>query len=248
MTNTEEMVDAPDWLADWREWLEDDLFQQVHGLVRQRDVFRSWNALVEAAAPESKTNGLFHQWVNHNYVTSVSVGVRRMCDAKGRTRSLVRLLGEIKANASELTREWWIGRWHPPTDNPTAAYLESFDRLSSGGDHVDPEIVNDDLDRLGDVCCTVKRYVDKHVAHVDADRFTVKPVTLGEVHTAVDVVYEVFHRWYQLVTNAGLATPFAEPWEHIFTVPWIGQPDASAIFASRQAESEELEEHLGTQR
>lgn len=130
MTYEAEPADSTSWLDDWSEWLEDDLFQQVHQLVRQREVFKSWNEIVDVAVPESKTRGLFHAWVNCNYVTSLAVGVRRMCDQDTRTRSLVRLLNEIEDHAAELTREWWAGRWWPEGDDPPDHYLDRFDELS----------------------------------------------------------------------------------------------------------------------
>lgn len=244
MTYETEPADSTSWLDDWSEWLKDDLFQQVHQLVQQREVFKSWNEIVDVAAPESKTRGLFHAWVNHNYVTSLAVGVRRMCDQDTRTRSLVRLLSEIEENAAELTRDWWAGRWWPEGDDPPDRYLDGFNELSSGGDHVDPAVVRADLEKLADACKVVKGYVDKHVAHIDGDRQSLGPVTLGDVHTAADTVYEVFHRWYQLVTNTVLTVALVEPWEHGFTVPWITDDEASEIIARREAESKVLENRL----
>ena len=49
-------------LARWSDWLEEDLFQQIHELARQREVFKSWNEIVDVASPESKRRGLFHTW------------------------------------------------------------------------------------------------------------------------------------------------------------------------------------------
>lgn len=235
---------SPDWLEDWREWLEGDLFQQVHEILQQRLVFKSWNEIVDVAATDSKTPGLFHAWVNHNYIAALAVGVRRMCDRDTRTRSLVRLLEEIKEHAPELTREWWMGRWWPPDDEPSEPYLAQFDELSSGGDHVDPAVVQADLDRLTEVSGVIREYVNKFVAHLDGDRARVGPVTLGELHEAADTVYEVFHRWYELVTNVTLTVPAIEHWETVLTRPWITEEQAFAIFERRRAELKQLEQDL----
>ena len=70
-----------DRLERWRKWLEDDLFQEIHQLVRQREVLKSWNEIVDVASLESKRHGLFHAWVNHNYIDSLVMGVRRMSGA-----------------------------------------------------------------------------------------------------------------------------------------------------------------------
>lgn len=182
--------------------------------------------MVDIASPESKTRGLFHAWVNYNYFTSLAVGIRRLCDPDSRTRSLVRLLTEIEEHVAELTGDWRVGRRSRAGGEPSERYLKEFDELSSEGEHVDPALVRKDLEELHKALEAVKPYVNKYVAHLDADRKSFGSVKLGELHAAVDRVYQVFHCWYQLVSNVILTAPLVEPWEHGFTVAWITEDQA----------------------
>ena len=93
------------------------------------------------------------------------------------------------------------------------------------------------------MCDDVKRYVNKHIAHLDADRDAVS-LTLGDVHGGADTVYEVFHHWYQLISNTSLAVMDPQPWEYIFTAGWIGEDDAAGLFEARSRDSKELEDRV----
>jgi len=244
MAQNNEQIGLPEWLAGWQEWLEKDLFEQVHGILLERQVFRSWNEIVDAAVPESKAPGLFHNWVNQNYFAALAMGVRRMCDLNSQTRSLARLLEEIKEHASSLTKDWWMGRWYAPDEAPPENYVKAFATWSSEGEHVDPEVVQRDLDILRDCRSAVTPYVNKYVAHLDKDRASAIRVTLGEVHAAAESVYRVFHRWYQLVTNVALSVPVVGAWEQVFTVRWITDEKAREVLARREVELRELEKGL----
>lgn len=119
-----------------------------------------------------------------------------------------------------------------------------FDELALGGDHVGPAVVAADREKVVGACAVVKGYVDKHLAHIDAHGSTNTSVKVGDVHGSVATIYDVFHRWYQLLTNVVLGVPLVEPWEETLTIPWITEAQASEIFSRRSAEAEELENRL----
>ena len=78
-----------------REWMQ-ELQGPIWGMLNSREVFRSWNELVGAAAWPEHTNGYFNEWVNRNYFSSLMVTIRQMNDDRRDTRSLRRLLRNIK--------------------------------------------------------------------------------------------------------------------------------------------------------
>lgn len=230
----------PDRLENWRNWLDDDLFDQIHEIVLQTEVLRSWNEIVDVAPTEAKTDGTFHWWVARNYVVALAVGVRRVVtDRYPGTRSLRNLLVDIQEHTDELTEDWWMSRWWPTDVSRDEAYAEIFSKLSSGKDHVDPEVLQLDLDRLDSVGVAVKDYVDKNLAHLDPDRREHPSITIGDVHEAVDVAYTIFHRWYQLIADVSLGYRIPTQWEHTFAVPWVTPAEADEIAARREAEAAE---------
>ncbi|MDE0675181.1 MAG: hypothetical protein F4Z79_00350 [Acidimicrobiia bacterium] len=78
-----------------RTWLQ-ELQGPIWGMLNSREVFRSWNELVGAAEWPEHTNGHFIQWVNRNYLRSLMVTIRAMNDERRDTRSLRRLLQNIR--------------------------------------------------------------------------------------------------------------------------------------------------------
>lgn len=80
---------------DLREWLR-ELQGPIWGMLNSREVFRSWNELVGAAEWPEHTNGYFNEWVNRNYRSLLMVTIRAMNDDRRDSRSLRRLLRDIK--------------------------------------------------------------------------------------------------------------------------------------------------------
>ena len=223
----------PEHLERWDEWIRGDLWKEVHEIVQQVHIFQSWTEAVEAADEKSKKPGFLHNWTAHNYLDSIAVGVRRLSDRDDRTRSLRRLLEEVEEGAEQLTREWWMSRAPEDLEDTWAA---QFEEISRGNPNVDAGVVREDRKRLVNACEIIKAYVDKHIAHLDADREEIEMPTIGDAHDAISVIYQVFHRWYQVITGAALALVQPPRWEHVLAMPWIDIETAASIADRRREE------------
>jgi hypothetical protein len=170
------------------------------------------------------------------YAQTQAMAVRRQADRHPNAVSLAKLLSEVTEDAEELTPEWWIGLWDIPEDDEyERAYARGQWNDEFGGqvgNHLDPAVPAADLKRLHEGSKAVKKHVDKHVAHSEdpgplpRDPGSAAPtatLTLNEVHDVVDLIGEVFTRYYSLFEAAGMATlepqiqhdwlaPFREPW------------------------------------
>jgi hypothetical protein len=154
--------------------------------------------------------------------------------------SLGRLLHEVSQDVEQLTPEWWIGMWEIEDED---AYERGYARRlwenefgGEVGDHLDAAIPAADLERLFEGAQAVRDHVDEHIAHSEDPGPEVKDpgaappeptLTLNDVHDAIDVIGEVFQRYYSLFEAAGM--PILEPaiqhdWLAPFRVPWI-RPD-----------------------
>jgi hypothetical protein len=70
-----------------------------------------------------------------------------------------------------LTRERFVARYDPDPHFKRfgeAAFEERF--AGDARNHVDPKIVEGDLDELRAASQSVERYVDRHIAHSDRQR------------------------------------------------------------------------------
>lgn len=93
----------------------------------------------------------------------------------------------------------------------------------------------------------MKRYVDKYIAHLDSDRSDIELPKISEGHQAVLAIYQLYHRWFQIVTGSALVPPDPVPWEYIFTVPWLSKDRAAEISDRRRSEiREEMRELVVT--
>jgi hypothetical protein len=99
------------------------------------------------------------------------------------------------------------------------------------GVHLDPAIPAGDLKQLSEGSKAVKKHLDKHIARSEDPGLRPKDpgstpaeatLSLDEVHEAIDVIGEVFTRYYSRFEAAGMVTlepqiehdwlaPFREP-------------------------------------
>lgn len=249
MYSKEQNIDANNCkIKQWRLWLKGDLSQQIDHIIYQRSAYKSWSEIVEKADINS---GLFGELVNINYVTSLAVPIRRMYDKgnKKKTRSLWRLLTDIRENIHLLTDEWWAIRYSASSlksylgDDHFNKYLQSFNNISCRAEYLDPEIVNEDKMRLEKVAKKVQPYVNKYIAHLDADRKS-SGLTVGGLHDAADLVCEVFYRWNYYICGVNPSVPSVGAWENAFTNSWITKEQAFVIANRRGVEAKELEKRL----
>lgn len=178
----------------------------------------------EAQLPES----YWWEFMRDTYATTQAVAVRRQADTHPDVASLGKLIEEIRDDAGRLTRDFWLGLWSFEDDRfglKRAMAEKAWEDHYGGsvGTHLDPAIPTADLDVLTTGAAEVKRYVDKHVAHAEPVSAEVT-LTLGEVHDAIDVIGDLFKKYYNLLTAVSyveLEPAIQDDWKAAFRVPWM---------------------------
>lgn len=171
------------------------------------------------------------------YADAQASAVRRQADTHRDVASLAKILSEITGDFRRLTPEWWISLWAFEGGNghERAFARRQWDDEFGGAvsDHLDPAIPTADLDRLTEASASVRSHVDKHIAHsedpgtVPEDPGSTPPVeapTLNDVHDAIDVIGDLFRRYYSLFTASGMVTlepQIQHDWHAPFREPWI---------------------------
>lgn len=180
------------------------------------------------------------------YVKAQAGAVRRQADVNAQVASLGQLLTEIAETPTLLTRDRYLDRWGAgEEDEGERQYWQRAGRrvwsehyAGRIGDHLDPFIVEADLTELRDESEKVRRYVDKYVAHLDANVMSRgstadSPVddllpTLNEVHDGIDLIGRLFRRYHGLFSSAEILdlTPIIQhDWEAVFRVQWLPDPE-----------------------
>ena len=195
-----------------REWLQ-ELQGPIWGMLNSREIFRSWNELVGAAEWPEHTNGYFIEWVNRNYLRSVMVTIRAMNDNRKDTRSLGRLLQNIKKRPLANMATDRIDNCLDLLTNVSETVKKYVDENIA---HYNPSKAEDldltygDIHEAADTICRI--YQDLHMIIDDA---TVVPPSVAD------------------------SSPYF-PWEFLFTEAWVTHDKAHDIAQRRLDEWQRL--------
>jgi hypothetical protein len=190
---------------------------EVLGLHHNRDVYRTVGRIVDEHG--HLPPALFFTYAQRTYAVTQSAAIRRQAEVNPtRVISLASLVAEIGAEPEQLTRERFVALYESPDFEPLGQ--AAFDKHFAGeaGDHIDPAIVQADLDELAQTAESVKRYVDRYIAHSDREGLETLP-TFGDIDEAIDAIGGLFRKYALLLTARSFATlePEAqEDWLAVF--------------------------------
>jgi hypothetical protein len=199
--------------------IEEDIGER---LVVPRQVYRK---LVEVANANldhiTKHSGWhFVDFVRHGYAAQVAVGIRRHVKDNKDSVSLMRLLKEVRDNATRFTYQFFLEQF-PIDENYVPWQKPTFGQFSDDGITVSSRILNEDMESLKALAKNVEDSVDKDVAHLDK-----KPheglVTFGDLETCIHELNRLVCKYRTLFGGGGMSS--LEPtilfgWEDIFRVP-----------------------------
>jgi hypothetical protein len=215
-------------VAKWKRWCEGTIRSNVLTMNLQRYAWREVAKILDDNS-QSLPESYWWEFMRDTYGTTQAVAVRRQADTHRDAASLGKLIQEIRAYASRITKDLWLGMWGSFEDDrfgvERAMAENAWDEHYGGnvGTHLDPAIPTADLETLTVDAAKVKRYVDQHVAHADAVQARVT-LTLEEVHAAIDAIGHLFRKYYNLLTASSFVT--LEPaiqhnWKAALQLPWM---------------------------
>ena len=208
----------------WDRWIC-TIYKDVVKLVEHQQIFGKVQDIIKANLEIQKPNE-FYRFLEDTYGAFIAIGIRRQIKPQ-KGGSLVGLLEDIRENPSVMSRERFVELYR--TDMQSGA-SRTFDERFSGSctNHIDPAIVQRDLDELEAHTCKVEKYADKCVAHTDKQ---VPPIpTFAELDPPIDCLKKLVIKYVFLLKAECLTNNFVPPFiteedmEMIFNVPWI-RPD-----------------------
>jgi hypothetical protein len=232
----------PTW-EKWAAWLGREpvrgtIYKDLVDMRSSRRVWEGFQTIVGVAPEEARKYGTFHSWVNGNYVRSQGVAVRRQVEVADDVVSLGRLLDRIAKSPNVISRERYLAELHPTTPG---LGNEFFDELvGPGANAIDAQTPLDQLKELRDKTERIRQWVSNEVAHYNrkTGEFS-EGLTFGDVHDAMDLIFETFNRYCQLIlgtTVSGSVT--MPPWAAVFRVAWIPDDDAFRRVVETQEETD----------
>ena len=223
----------PDWHArnvpdpriqKWTTWIDKDLRADLQVTHLRRFAWQEVAKLI--ADNEDLPESYWWEFMVDTYATTQAVAIRRQADSRKDVISFARLLVDVREGADAITREFWVDTLNEPEDEHDRTLAMSvWDEHFGGGARFDPTIPKRDLATLIAAAEKVKKYVDCNIAHASGDPVVRQTaLNVGEVHKAMDVLAELFYRYYTLLTGTTLAT-LTPILQHdmfgVFRQPWM---------------------------
>lgn len=212
-------------IEKWTRWIDGTIKNNVLTMHLHRHAWRELAAILEKnpGLPES----YWWEFMLDTYATTQAVAVRRQTDPHPDAASLHNLVRDIRDDPSRLTADFWVDLWGDPTDPVEPVIARRQWQEHFGGaieEHLDPAIPATDLERLTEAATSIRGYVDRHIAHAQSTAVPAE-VTLrvADLHAAVDVIGDVFSRYYSLLTASTmieLVPVIQHDWTAIFRQPW----------------------------
>lgn len=204
----------------WNKWL-DVIYSEITTLSVNRNIFWEVQDIIKNN-PKIQKPSSFYEFLGGVYVTSALIGVRRQVKIDKNSISFARLLKEICDIPQVLSRTRFVSLYKGSTAEQFAD--RDFDKFAGkAGSHVDPDLVNFDLEKLKKKAKECEKYADRRVAHFD--RRAIKNIpTFADLDDYIDFLEELIRKYYLLFRATSLVSilpVYQYDWKAIFREPWL---------------------------
>lgn len=227
---------ADSTLETWERWL-DLLYQHIVELHHDRVIWKELVELVEANR-DIPDPWFFLDWVGRLWATTTVVGIRRLDDKDKNSISLVRLIDDIGKHPEVLSRQHYRSMYeatYPGDEWMQRRADEEFDEyVGAGLDVIQTEMTARDLADVRSAAATIRRHVNKYVAHTD-ERAGPPTATYADLDAALDGVTAIYRRYSLLIKGsapADMAPTMQFDWKQPFLIAW--RPDNAYLDALRR--------------
>ena len=159
----------------WEKWLE-TIRYEVMDLVRSKHIFWKLGDIVKNNPKIQKPN-LFYKFAGDTYFAYGIMGIRRQIKPHRDSISFAGLLREMVETPCVLSRERFVALYERNAQFEANHDFSEFAREDA--EHIDPDIVQQDLDRLKKLGREVEIFADKRIAHYDKQLVLCQPSVDG---------------------------------------------------------------------
>jgi hypothetical protein len=197
-----------------------------------RYMFRLLRAVFTTNPRLSDEGGFIFQWMVDNYVDAALMLIRRELDRQAGTENLRNLLFDMIEHPMVATRGRYRSKWGKDGALDRWFADRVFDRFkpirvaeNPDADHIDPDVIRADLDRVGASAEQLREYAERTRAHRTPERrINTAGMTFKALHDAIGDLRNVVGKYYALLTLRSIAQ-----WEPVpqydtfeaFTKPWL---------------------------
>jgi len=154
----------------WRRWHDDlqVIRVQVTHLYEKQKVWAKYSQALRGL-DISEAAHIMHDWIMHNYVESMTMGVRRMVDKSSRDQpvSIYELLVDIAEHVEEVTEQNFVANWRPRGELEAQRAVRAFRGLFPSGIPPRSEEIQREASLLRESAKSILLHADKRIAHID---------------------------------------------------------------------------------
>ena len=217
----------------WNKWI-DMIRSEITRLSIDRNIFWEVQDIIKNN-PKIQKPSSFYDFLRNTYATSALMGVRRQVKIDKDSISFAKLLVEISDNPEILSRTRYFSHYKGSSIEEIAKRLgitvekyrsQDFDQFAGKtGDHVDPELIKLDLEKLKLKAQKCEKYADQRVAHFDKKAISNIP-TFTNLDKCIDFLEMLIKKYYLLFRAGSLNSilPVSQnryDWKAIFKEAWI---------------------------
>lgn len=226
---------TPDQLIErWEVWLKETENEALH-LYSSRATFENIRLMCESnGALQNQGGQSLLDWIHRNYTVEHLVCIRREMEKGGGHVTLANFLLELERHCEKvLTRARYVALYDQESmmskhglpdkhfDQKPGAMCR-YPKEDPETDCISSDSVKRRREHLEDEIEKVLNYANWFVAH--RTRAKPVPLTLGDVHRAVNRIFDTFATYFNIITAGVWAARYPVPqfnWKAPFTVPWI---------------------------
>jgi len=217
----------------WNKWIDVILFE-ITKLSIDRHIFWEVQDIINNN-PKIQKPSSFYDFLRNIYGVSAVMGVRRQVKIEKDSISFAKLLLEICDTPKILSRTRYFAHYKGSSVEKIAKRLgttvekyrsQDFDQFAGKtGDHVDPELIKLDLEKLKSKAQKCEKYADQRVAHFDKKAISIIP-RFTDLDSCIDYLEILIKKYYLLFRASVLTRILPEiqneyDWRAIFKDAWI---------------------------
>ena len=212
---------------------------EVTNLFRSKHIFGKLRDIVKDNPKIQKPNS-FYEFAGETYFAYAVMGIRRQIKPNKDSISFAGLLQKIVEMPCVFSQARFVALYERDAQFEANHDFEQF--AHANAEHIDPDLVQQDLDKLKVLGHEVEVVADKQIAHTDeqlekkfqkfendASGNIEPPINIpsfGEIGACIDYLAELTEKYWLLfrsadIRNDWLPTPIEDYWEEIFRQPWI---------------------------
>jgi hypothetical protein len=211
-------------------------------------MFRLLRAIFLANEKLSHEGAFVLRWMVDNYVDAALMFLRRELDQQAGTENLRNLLLDMIDHPTVATRARYLSKWGQEGPFDRGHANRTFDRFAprrvrgnADSDHIDPDLIRADLNRMVTSTEQARKYAERTRAHRTPERsIDTDEMTFDAMHKAIADIRGTVKKYYALLTLKAVAQ-----WEPVpqydtleaFMKPWV--VDRTAVERATEESTDE---------